>query len=116
MAPGFLRRDVDGDDLLAALEQRLEHRLAERLLAVNHDTHLIPPKLDAFPSPLRERLGVRCATDRTQSLTPTPLASPDPPRRARVQRLPIYAASALAGFSGAVIAPDVLISASSSAE
>ena len=41
IGPGafLLRRDIDGDDVLAALEQRLQHRLAEGLLAVNHDTH-----------------------------------------------------------------------------
>ena len=32
-------RGVDGDDLVAAAEQRLEHGLAEGLLAVNHDAH-----------------------------------------------------------------------------
>ena len=42
----LLRRDIDGDDILAALEQRFEHRLAERLLAVNDDTHyVISPNL-----------------------------------------------------------------------
>ncbi len=35
----LLRRDIDGDDVLAALDQRFEHRLAERLLAVNDNTH-----------------------------------------------------------------------------
>jgi hypothetical protein len=35
----LLRRDIDGDHVLAALEQRLQHRLAERLLAVHHDAH-----------------------------------------------------------------------------
>src|SRR5262249_50186399 len=35
----FLGRHVDCDDVLAALAQRLQHRLAERLLAVHHDTH-----------------------------------------------------------------------------
>ena len=35
----LLRRHIDGDDVIAALEQRFEHRLAEGLLAVNHDTH-----------------------------------------------------------------------------
>src|SRR6266849_6776094 len=58
----LLRRDIDGNHVLAALEQRLQHRLAERLLAVHHNTHN-------------------------------------------------YAASARAPFSGAVIAPDALISA-----
>ena len=36
----LLRRDVDGDHVLAALEQRLQDGLAERLLAVHHDTHV----------------------------------------------------------------------------
>ena len=35
----LLGRRIDGDDVLAALDQRLEHRLAEGLLAVNHDPH-----------------------------------------------------------------------------
>ena len=35
----FFRRDIDADDVLAALDQRLQHGLAEGLLAVNHDTH-----------------------------------------------------------------------------
>ena len=35
----LFRRDIDGDDVLAALDQRFKHRLAERLLAVNDDTH-----------------------------------------------------------------------------
>ena len=33
---------TDGDDVFAALEQRVKHRLAEGLLAVNHDTHISP--------------------------------------------------------------------------
>ena len=37
----LLRRDIDADDVLAALDQRLQHGLAEGLLAVNHDTHVI---------------------------------------------------------------------------
>ena len=41
----FFRRDIDADDILAALDQRLQHGLAEGLLAVNHDTHTISPKL-----------------------------------------------------------------------
>ena len=36
----LLGRHVDGDHILAALQQRLQHGLAERLLAVDHDTHL----------------------------------------------------------------------------
>ncbi len=39
LAAGPLRRCVHGDDLVAAGEQRLEHRLAERLLPVHHDAH-----------------------------------------------------------------------------
>jgi hypothetical protein len=39
LAPGFFRRDIGGDDVLAALEQRLQHGLAEGLLAMDHDTH-----------------------------------------------------------------------------
>ena len=41
----FLRRDIDGDHVLAALEQRFQHRLAEGLLAVDHDTHSTLPTL-----------------------------------------------------------------------
>ena len=40
----LLRRDVDGNDLLAALEQRFKNGLAERLLAVDDDTHANPPE------------------------------------------------------------------------
>ena len=35
----LLRRDIRRDDIVAALEQRLQHGFAERLLAVNNDTH-----------------------------------------------------------------------------
>ena len=35
----FFRRDVDGDDLVTALEQGFQHGFAEGLLAVNDDTH-----------------------------------------------------------------------------
>jgi hypothetical protein len=40
----FLRRNIDGDHVVAALEQRLQDGLAERLLAVHHDTHSDPSK------------------------------------------------------------------------
>ena len=36
----LLRRDIDGDHVLAALEQRFQDGLTERLLAVHHNTHL----------------------------------------------------------------------------
>ena len=36
----LFRRNIDGDDIFAALDQRFEHRLAERLLAMNDDTHV----------------------------------------------------------------------------
>ena len=39
LLPRLLRRHIDGDDVLAALQELLEHRLAEGLLAVDHDTH-----------------------------------------------------------------------------
>ena len=39
LAPAFSGATVDGDDILAALEQRFQHGLAEGLLAVNDDTH-----------------------------------------------------------------------------
>ena len=35
----LFRRDLDRDDVFAALEQCFQHRLAERLLAVNDDAH-----------------------------------------------------------------------------
>ena len=35
----LLGRDISRDDILAALDQRFEHRLAECLLAVNDNTH-----------------------------------------------------------------------------
>jgi hypothetical protein len=35
----LLRRDIDRDHFVAALQQRLQDGLAERLLAVHHDTH-----------------------------------------------------------------------------
>src|SRR4051812_1682787 len=35
----LLRRDIDRDHFVATLEQRLQDGLAERLLAVHHDTH-----------------------------------------------------------------------------
>ena len=41
----LLRRDVNADHVLAALDQRLQHGLAERLLAVNDDTHEAPRTL-----------------------------------------------------------------------
>ncbi len=40
---GLFRRHIDGDDIVAALEQRFQHGLAERLLPVNHDTHIEKP-------------------------------------------------------------------------
>ncbi len=39
----FFRRDIDGDDVLAALDQRFQDGLAEGLLAVDHDTHSDTP-------------------------------------------------------------------------
>src|SRR2546423_10480932 len=39
LLPRLLRRHIDGDNVLAALDERFEHCLAERLLAMNHDTH-----------------------------------------------------------------------------
>ena len=95
LGAGLLRRDIDGDDFVAALEQRFEHRLAERLLSVNDDTHVNTP-LSHLPG---------------RSTLCRPLAAGM--HRAQETR---YAASALAGFSGAVIAPDVLISANSFSE
>jgi hypothetical protein len=69
----FFRRDIDGDDILAALEQRFEHRLAERLLAVNDDTHCQKPLQISSPLPAcGESVGVL----RTPFLVPrTPMRS-----------------------------------------
>ncbi len=39
----LFRRDIDRDDIVAALEQRFEHGFAESLLAVNDDTHADNP-------------------------------------------------------------------------
>jgi hypothetical protein len=39
---GLLGRHIGGDHVLAALEESLQHGLAERLLAVNHDAHVSP--------------------------------------------------------------------------
>ena len=52
----FFRRDIDGDHVLAALEQRLQHGLAEGLLAVDHDTHSM-----FLPYPLMlAKAGIQC--------------------------------------------------------
>ena len=42
---GLLRRDIDADDVLAALQERLQHGLAEGLLAMDHDAHRSTPPL-----------------------------------------------------------------------
>src|SRR5688500_13904552 len=104
---GFGRRDVHRDDILAALQQRFEHRFAERLLAVDHDTHWKCLSRASYWSSTRTR----------GPITPTlsiglwlwvpglaTLARDDSHR---------YAASALAPFSAGVIAPEPLISATS---
>ena len=49
----LLRRDIDGDDILAALEQRFQHRLAERLLAVDDDTHCNPSQSHSAVMPAK---------------------------------------------------------------
>src|SRR5262249_39570348 len=46
----LLRRHIGGDHILTALDERLQHGLAERLLAVDHDTHeqnLPQPRLNS---------------------------------------------------------------------
>src|ERR1700761_5756427 len=89
----LFRRRVDGDDIVAALKQRFEHRLAERLLAVNHDTHR-----EFFLLPL---MPVQEASSNKPSLpcwVPACAGTSGPS---------VYAASAF--FSGALMAPDVLI-------
>ena len=52
----LFRRDIDCDDILAALDERVEHRLAESLLPVNDDTHL-KPLSNCFTSPARRENG-----------------------------------------------------------
>ena len=100
LGAGLLRRDVDGNDLLAALEQRFEHRLAERLLPVNDDAHC------RFLSP-----SASCPRSRASSNSPVVLGIP---AFAGTRQTIVYAASAF--FSGALIAPDALISAISLSE
>ena len=53
--PSFVGRATDGDDVLAALQQPLKHRLAEGLLAVNHYSHALFPfvALSGARHPLR---------------------------------------------------------------
>ena len=41
---GLLRRHIDADDVLAALQQRFQHGLAEGLLAMDHDAHGSTPR------------------------------------------------------------------------
>src|SRR5262249_29811039 len=69
-----LRRNVNGDDILAALEQRFEYRFAERLLTVNYDTHIeIPfPLLSSWPGSSRRS----CSTGHCRSKTVMPGTSP----------------------------------------
>src|SRR5262245_48196322 len=117
----LLRRHVDRDYVVAALAQRLQHRLAERLLAVHHDTHstsLSQLCLSFRPSEARAGIHIhrRCEISRSVVMGP----ATGSPRRSR-RGVPLagttaflgYAASARAPFSGAVIAPDALISATS---
>ena len=44
------RGDIDGDHILAALEQRFEHRFAECLLAMNNDAHKSTPQIPFMPA------------------------------------------------------------------
>ena len=50
---GLLRRDIDADHVLAALEQRFQHGLAEGLLAMDHDAHGSTPRAWALMGPWR---------------------------------------------------------------
>jgi hypothetical protein len=44
------RRDVDGNHVLAALEQRFKHCFAECLLAVNNYSHKLTPQNPLMPT------------------------------------------------------------------
>src|SRR5262245_49930537 len=86
--PLLLRRHIDGDDVLAALAQHLQYRLAERLLAVHHDTHstvllaVIPTQRSKSRNPWpRSAMGPRLRGDDS-------VARSKPPRRARLSRAP----------------------------
>src|SRR5579862_7196251 len=98
----FLRRHVDGDDLLAAFEQRLQHGLAERLLAVNNDTHKATSQNIPRSCPRRR------ASSKHRRLSDYWV-----PAFAGTTALITYAAFSF--FSGALNAPEFLISAISAA-
>ena len=99
----LLGRDIDGDHVLAALDQRFEHGLAEGLLAVNHDTHSVSSKARPVAMPV----GKRAARNHRKSVF-----TGSPPSRGTT--FDHYAAACF--FSGGVIAPEALISAISFAE
>src|SRR6185503_7882545 len=102
LLPRLLRRHIDGDNIFAALQQGFEYRFAERLLAVDHDTHSISS--NTFPL-MPAKAGIQFFS--------CGLGSPLSRGRAALKT---YAASALAPFSDGVIAPELLISATSLAE
>src|SRR5205823_266536 len=95
----LLGRRINGDHLVAAFAQRLEHRLAERLLAVHHDPHrlVLFPLFSSLP-------GLT-----PQSVRRVPMDARVKPAHDDSEP---HAASARP-FSGAVMAPEALISPTS---
>src|ERR1700687_2067346 len=94
------RRNINSDDVVTSFEQRFEYRFAERLLAMNHNTH-INSSIPVILPKRAFRLHCENALD---------------PGYAGPSGYRYYAASALAGLSGAVIAPDCLMSPTSFSE
>ena len=82
-------RAAHRDDILAALEQLLEHGLAEGLLAMNDDTH----RLLSLPGPAAAQCAAQAGV-----------------------RFIVECYSAAAFFTGGSVAPEALIAATSSAE
>ena len=107
----LLRRHIDGDHFIAAFEQRLEHRLAEGLLAVDDDPHWLFP-----PHTLSSSYTARAGRRRVGKAKRAHRAWARRALRAFAHPTDRRQAAAAAGLSGAVVAPDALIAATSSAE